>query len=112
MMQTSRQPLQYRVAKVWLMAHRTLRRIGKAYPASGFRVVLFHHVTPQQMAAFERLLRYLLDQHRILTTAEAEAMLSGQPGHADNGRIPYLLTFDDGFLSHARVASNPAYVPT
>jgi peptidoglycan/xylan/chitin deacetylase (PgdA/CDA1 family) len=102
----SRQPLQYRVAKVWLMAHRTLQRIGKANPASGFRILLFHHVTPGQMAAFERLLRYLLDQHRILTPAEAEAMLSGQPGHAGNGRIPYLLTFDDGFLSHAGIAKD------
>jgi len=88
------------------MAHRTLQKIGKANPASGFRVLLFHHVTPGQMTAFERLLRYLHDQHRILTPAEAEAMLSGQPGPAGNGRIPYLLTFDDGFLSHARIAKD------
>lgn len=103
---TSRQPLRYRVARVWLLAHRTLRRIGKAAPVSSFRVLLFHHVTPEQMPAFEQLLHYLLDVHRILTPAEAEALLSGQPGQADDGRFPYLLTFDDGFLSHANIARN------
>jgi peptidoglycan/xylan/chitin deacetylase (PgdA/CDA1 family) len=88
------------------MAHRTFQKIGKANPASGFRVLLFHHVTPGQMGAFERLLRYLIDEHRILTPAEAEAMLSGEPEHADNSRMPYLLTFDDGFLSQARIAKD------
>lgn len=99
-----RQPLQYRVAKVWLLAHRTLRTIGKANPVSGFRVLLFHNIVPEQMEAFERLLHYLINKHRIITAAEAEALLSGQSGNSDNDRIPYLLTFDDGFLSHDRVA--------
>ena len=80
-----RQPLRYRVAKVWLLAHRTLRRIGKASPASSFRVLLFHHVTPEQLPAFERLLHYLLNVHRIATPEEAEALLSGQPWPADDG---------------------------
>ena len=106
MRQPLRQPLRYRVAKVCLLAHRTLRIIGKAYPESGFRVLLFHDIAPEQMAEFERLLHYLLKEHGILTTEEAEALLSGQPRHADNGRVPYLLTFDDGFLSHTRIAKD------
>jgi peptidoglycan/xylan/chitin deacetylase (PgdA/CDA1 family) len=101
-----KQTLRYRVAKVWLFAHRTLRSIGKAYPVNSFRVLLFHDVAPDQMPAFERMLHYLRNAHRVLSPEEAKSLLSGQPLNADNGRIPYLLTFDDGFLSHARVAKD------
>jgi len=106
MTQSLRKPLRYKVAQVCLMAHRTMRRIGKAYPITSFRALLFHNIVPEQMAAFDRLLHYLINKHRIITPSEAEALLSGRPLPDNDSRIPYLLTFDDGFLSHAHIARN------
>ena len=102
----TRQPLRYRAAKVWLMARHALRSMEKESRQSKFRVLLFHHILSEQMPAFERLLRYLRNEHDIITPGEAEAILSGKPQRAPNGRVPYLLTFDDGFLSHARIAKD------
>lgn len=101
-----KQTLRYRMAKVWLLAHRTLRSIGGAYPINSFRVLLFHDIAPDKMPEFERLLHYLQNEHRILSPKEAKSLMSGQPLNSDNVRIPYLLTFDDGFLSHARIAKD------
>lgn len=56
------------------------------------------------MGAFGNLLRYVLAVHKVITPEEAEDFLVGQDLHAQDGRIPYLLTFDDGFKSQGEVA--------
>jgi peptidoglycan/xylan/chitin deacetylase (PgdA/CDA1 family) len=92
------------MAKVWLSGYRLLRRISGGDAAASFRILLFHHIPREQMAAFERLLRYVLDVHGIITPQEADALLAGRVVPTQHGRVPYLLTFDDGFQSHGNVA--------
>jgi peptidoglycan/xylan/chitin deacetylase (PgdA/CDA1 family) len=92
------------MAKVWLSGHRILRRVSGVYSAGSFRILLFHHISREQMAAFERLLRYVLDVHGIITPEQADGLLAGGVFHNQHGRVPYLLTFDDGFQSHGNVA--------
>ncbi len=56
------------------------------------------------MAAFERLLCYVLDSYGIVAPEEAEKKLKGKGLSSTDDRIPYLLTFDDGFKSNLSVA--------
>jgi peptidoglycan/xylan/chitin deacetylase (PgdA/CDA1 family) len=66
---------------------------------------MLHDVPESQTDNFHRLLQYLLENYGVLTPLEAEARLSGEVP-LDHGRVPYLLTFDDGFKSNATVARN------
>jgi peptidoglycan/xylan/chitin deacetylase (PgdA/CDA1 family) len=52
-----------------------------------------------------RLLNYLLEENGILTPAEAESRLEARVQGPEGGRVPYLLTFDDGFSSNRRAAA-------
>jgi peptidoglycan/xylan/chitin deacetylase (PgdA/CDA1 family) len=92
------------MAKVCLSGYRLLRQVSGGYSAASFRILLFHHVPREQMAAFERLLGYVLDVHRIITPEEADALLVGRVLPNQHGRVPYLVTFDDGFQSQVNVA--------
>jgi peptidoglycan/xylan/chitin deacetylase (PgdA/CDA1 family) len=92
------------MAKICLSGYRLLRKVSGGDSAASFRILLFHHVPREQMVAFERLLRYVLDVHRTITPEEADALLSGRVLPNQHGRVPYLLTFDDGFQSQVNVA--------
>jgi peptidoglycan/xylan/chitin deacetylase (PgdA/CDA1 family) len=72
--------------------------------AGAFRILMLHDVPESQAANFHRLLQYLLENYGVLTPREAEARLTGERVPLDRGRVPYLLTFDDGFKSNATVA--------
>ncbi|MBU4231184.1 MAG: polysaccharide deacetylase family protein [Proteobacteria bacterium] len=69
-----------------------------------FRILMLHDVPESKAANFHRLLQYLLEDYGILTPQEAEARLTGESVPLDRGRVPYLLTFDDGFKSNIAVA--------
>lgn len=97
-------PLRYRLAGLWFLGHRLLRKFGTPPPAGAFRILIFHDVPKLQVPAFERLLRYVVENHGILTPSEAEARLTDRLWPPSDGRIPILLTFDDGFSSNAAVA--------
>jgi peptidoglycan/xylan/chitin deacetylase (PgdA/CDA1 family) len=73
--------------------------------AGAFRILMLHDVPESQAANFQRLLQYLLENYGVLTPREAEARLTGERVPLDRGRVPYLLTFDDGFKSNAAVAA-------
>ncbi|MHB9073532.1 MAG: polysaccharide deacetylase family protein [Desulfobaccales bacterium] len=72
--------------------------------AGACRILMLHDVPESQTANFHRLLQYLLENYGVLTPREAEARLTGERVSLDRGRVPYLLTFDDGFKSNAAVA--------
>lgn len=69
-----------------------------------FRILTFHDVPKLEQEAFDRLIRHVLEANGFLTPAEAEASLLGEQPPTTNGRIPCLLTFDDGFASNVTVA--------
>ena len=94
----------YRVARPWLKVHRLLYAWTSNSPGA-FRILIFHHIPRAHGEALRRLLTYLLDEHGILTPAEAESRLMGRGQGLDYSKIPCLLTFDDGFSSQARVAA-------
>jgi peptidoglycan/xylan/chitin deacetylase (PgdA/CDA1 family) len=50
------------------------------------------------------LLQYLLDKHGIISPQETEERLLGKARPLNYGRIPYLVTLDDGFKNHATLA--------
>jgi peptidoglycan/xylan/chitin deacetylase (PgdA/CDA1 family) len=82
-----------------------LLTISAAKPVAGaFRILTFHDVPKLEHEAFDRLIRYVLEANGFLTPAEAEARLLGEQPPNPNGRIPCLLTFDDGFASNVTVA--------
>jgi peptidoglycan/xylan/chitin deacetylase (PgdA/CDA1 family) len=91
----------YPFAKPWLKACRVLSRI-KGHVA-GFRVVIFHDVPERSYPAFERVIAYILENHGTIAPSDVEASLNGDTA-GDAGKVPCLITFDDGFLSNAKAA--------
>jgi peptidoglycan/xylan/chitin deacetylase (PgdA/CDA1 family) len=88
-----------------LPARRLWSRAGAGRCPNAFRILTLHHVPREHFAVLERLLDYLLSNHRFLTPAEAEQIAMGEATVSrDRGRVPYLLTFDDGFQSNFEVA--------
>lgn len=73
--------------------------------AGAFRILMLHDMPESQAANFHRLVQYLLENYGVLTPREAEARLTEERVPLDRGRVPYLLTFDDGFKSNATVAA-------
>lgn len=93
----------YRTAGLWLRIHRLLTTWAPT-PPGAFRILNFHHIPRAHDEGWRRLLRYLLEEHGILTPAEAEARLAGPSQGSGDTKVPCLLTFDDGYSSQARVA--------
>jgi len=89
--------------KLWPLAGLFNKMLTKSEPGA-FRILMLHDVPESQVANFHRLLQYLLEDHEVLTPREAEERLNGKSVPLDRGRVPYLLTFDDGFKSNATVA--------
>ncbi len=67
-----------------------------------FRILLFHDVPDHQRPVFAHLVAGLARAHRLLTPDQAQAMLAGQIW--DGGRLPCLISFDDGFVSNYHLA--------
>lgn len=70
----------------------------------GFGALIFHHLKPENESQFEKLLDYLLRKYEIISPQDAEAILQGTATH-NRSKRPFLLTFDDGFHSHAAIAA-------
>ena len=76
-----------------------LRAKKASREANVFRVLSLHHVP--DAGSFERLVVHLMSKHGIISPDKAETMIVGAGHTPTRGKIPYLLTFDDGFRSHA-----------
>jgi len=74
--------------------------VPAAPPAGAFRILLLHGVSKAQADSFVRLLDSIAATSGFLTVAEAEARLLGAARADDTGRVPFLLSLDDGFLSN------------
>lgn len=101
--------LRYQIAGSWLIARRLINSTKGRPPASAFRILMLHDVPGAQIRDFERLLGDLNKTRKILSPEEAELLLdggaSGQPAK-DWGRLPVLISFDDGFQSNLGVAAD------
>jgi peptidoglycan/xylan/chitin deacetylase (PgdA/CDA1 family) len=89
--------------KLWPLADLFSAALTKPAPGA-FRILMLHDAPASQAANFDRLLQYLLEEHGVITPWEAAARLTGQGASLKPGRVPYLLTFDDGLKSNATVA--------
>lgn len=92
--------LRHRLAAPWLRGWRLARRWAPAPAGGPFRVLLLHGVAEADSAAFARLAAYVRDEHGVLSPDGAEAALRDGAPAAREGRVPCLLTFDDGFRSN------------
>jgi peptidoglycan/xylan/chitin deacetylase (PgdA/CDA1 family) len=74
-------------------------------PGPGFRVLILHDVDATEIGVLQDLLDYLASEHGFITPTEAEEILSGrlQPPRRP---VPFLLTFDDGFVSNFQIAQS------
>ncbi len=96
--------LRYRLAGPWLAARRALR-LATGGAAPGFRILLLHDVAAR-LALLDRLVTQVKRDHGILSPEEAEAWLSDRHGRSPQaGRLPCLLSFDDGFASNHAAAT-------
>jgi peptidoglycan/xylan/chitin deacetylase (PgdA/CDA1 family) len=90
-----------RLAPAVRLVGRIIRGVPSAAKAQ-FLILMFHDLPKGHRDAFRSFLDHVEQKHGFLTPAEAASILNGQ---ADtSGRIPCLLTFDDGFLSNYEVA--------
>lgn len=96
------------VAGPWLFGHRLWQRIVPANtPGGAFRILLCHHIPASRFDRFDAVITRLSAHHGLLTPVEAAGRLSGAfetspPSKA--GRLPCLLSFDDGFASNLELA--------
>lgn len=81
---------------VWRLAAR-LRTV----PKGAVRLVILHDVAPDRAEAFRALVDHLGRSCGLIGPDEAADRLAGRCG--PDGRIPALLTFDDGFRSNLEV---------
>lgn len=74
-------------------------------PHGAFRILLFHDVPAALSTAFSALIADIAQRDGFLTPAQAVARLKGDAPPAD-GRVPCLISFDDGFASNRRIAED------
>jgi peptidoglycan/xylan/chitin deacetylase (PgdA/CDA1 family) len=94
-------------AAPWLHAGLRLSRAIRQ-PPNVFRILLFHDIPSSVIPKFETLIDYIVQEHGVITPQQANEWLSGSLSMVDyspNWRAPCLLSFDDGFLSNHRVAT-------
>ncbi len=91
------------IARPWLAGLRTWRALaGAPRPGVGFRVLLLHDVPRADWPVFERLLSRLEDRFGLISPDGAGRILAG--ANVGTGRSPFLLSFDDGFVSNLELA--------
>ena len=92
-------PLLY--AGHWLMSKGLGRR-------QGLNILLFHDIPANQQQRFETFIRRIQKTYGIVTPEAAEAWLRdpGRPSSPNDWPAPCLLTFDDGFESNFRIATD------
>ena len=102
----------HRLARPWLAALRSVRTVFGGKDANAFRILIFHHIPRDARDAFAALVAELRRHHGVLAPEDAEAWLEGRPVRAfgapsvhRRGRLPCLLSFDDGFASNHDVAN-------
>jgi peptidoglycan/xylan/chitin deacetylase (PgdA/CDA1 family) len=94
--------LYYHLGTPWLRIHALLHALSPHQP--GFRILTFHDVFQDQFKSFERLLDYVTERHGILAPEDVENIANSPSRLSGSGRIPCLITFDDGYVSDAIVA--------
>jgi len=102
----------HRLARPWLWALRSVHAAVGDEGANAFRILIFHHIPRDAREAFAALVAELRRHHGVLAPEDAEAWLEGRPVHPlgastarRRGRLPCLLSFDDGFGSNFDVAN-------
>ena len=72
----------------------------------GFRILIFHDVTPDVRPAFEDLVAHLAGRGALLTPDAAARWIAGDGPKAAAPSPPCLLTFDDGFAGNYELAAS------
>lgn len=88
-------------ADPWRLAWQGFRAVLPERPGA-FRIMLLHDVPAEWRPSFARLVSGLRERGRLIDPAEAERRLNG--GAVAPGPVPWLISFDDGFVSNAEVA--------
>ena len=102
----------HRLSLPWLWALRAARAVVVGEDANAFRILIFHHIPGHARDAFAALVAELWRHHGVLAPEDAEAWLEGRPvrplggpSARRRGRLPCLLSFDDGFASNFDAAN-------
>lgn len=92
--------LRHLITPALRLANRGLRLV-RPMPA-GLRILLLHHIPPEEFAAYEQLVAWLARTGRLVGPDMAETILTGEaaPQHPE----PCLVSFDDGFQSNVAAA--------
>ena len=99
--------LRYKLAKPLLWTHRLMGPLRRGASTPSFRVLLLHDIPRDSLRAFERLVLHIKDRYGLISPEQAQDWLDGRvpPQFTGPGaRSPFLLTFDDGFLSNFEAA--------
>ncbi len=96
--------LRYRLAPFWRRANNLIASFCDRRP--GFRAILLHDISSKNNQALSDFLNYLVQNHEFINPDEAASFLAGSHplSISSKGKLPCLLTFDDGFTSNLDVA--------
>lgn len=72
----------------------------------GFRILIFHDVTPAERSAFEDLVAHLAGRDALLSPDAAARWIAGDTPVKSTAPPPCLLTFDDGFAGNHELAAS------
>ncbi len=72
----------------------------------GFRILIFHDVTPAERSAFEDLVAHLAGRDALLSPDAAARWIAGDTPVKSTAPAPCLLTFDDGFAGNHELAAS------
>jgi len=68
-----------------------------------FRVLTLHHIS--DLHDLDRLIRHLVETYDVITPQVAQELIRGSAASSSGGKPRYLVTFDDGFRSQVRAAT-------
>ncbi|MEQ8195215.1 MAG: polysaccharide deacetylase family protein [Rhodospirillales bacterium] len=93
------------IAWPWWAGHMLGRCLSLSRPMPGaFRILLIHDVPRRCISAFECLIAEIAATNGFITPVEVEARLTGNSRSTSGDHVPYLLTFDDGYVTHDDLA--------
>jgi len=98
-------PLRYLLAPPLLVA-RKFGQLTSPTSEPSLRILILHDVQPAQMSDLDRLLGHLKLVYGIITPERAAKWLAGESDGLDKfvSNAPFLITFDDGFVSNLSAA--------